>query len=282
MLNPKDLIPGRARNAARQLRHRVSRAVGKPYLRDLSPTPQFAPGTVTSARINRLLHRSGGTTYWEIGVANGETIEAVDAAQRVGIDPWPVFGLDRMPQDMDFHSMVSDRFFGGLRPKATVDAVLLDGLHEFEQTYRDLRNSLLHLSPIGFILIDDTVPADAVAAMPCQQDAVKTALQMNLEFPRPWMGDVYKVVYVIARAHPELSHFTFESEGRHQTVVWIRDRSTKAVSSPTAFADASQLGFEDVWLRSLPEWFNAAPDESILRAFEDHLRLQSSFSGPPL
>ena len=40
----------------------------------------------------------------------------------------------------------------------SLDLVYLDGLHTFEQTYRDLCNTLMHAHPATVILVDDTVP----------------------------------------------------------------------------------------------------------------------------
>ena len=145
----KATIPGSVRNHARQWRNRAARFRGRAHLRELAPRPELASGSLTSSRINELLSRNKGDAYLEIGVADGETLEAISATRRTGVDPWPMFALDRIPEGIEFHPVRSDQFFAAVAEGWAVDAVLLDGLHEFRQTYADLRNSLGHLRAGG-------------------------------------------------------------------------------------------------------------------------------------
>jgi hypothetical protein len=259
------------RNKVRQLRHKLSRMMGKAHLRELNNNPDLSTGSATAARINELLKLNLGISYLEIGVAHGETLESVRAERRTGVDPSPVFALDRLPRGLSFHSVTSDQFFARLDQRVSFDAVLLDGLHEFTQTYRDLLNALKHLGPRGFILIDDTVPADAASAIPSQKEAVRVAIASNLPFPRPWMGDVYKVVQTLSIAHPDLEYYTYVGSGRHQTVVWRKLRHKPLDTESLLGESSSPMEFDQTWTQSLPEWFHAATDEQIQKAFEQFI-----------
>ncbi|HET7247078.1 MAG TPA: class I SAM-dependent methyltransferase [Streptosporangiaceae bacterium] len=43
-----------------------------------------------------------------------------------------------------FAEMTSDEFFAGLPTGKTYDLIFIDGLHTFEQAYRDLCNAIVH------------------------------------------------------------------------------------------------------------------------------------------
>ena len=263
-------VPVATRNSLLQLRNRLARASGRPILRELAGSSSTAPGTFTATRVNDLLKINSGTTYLEIGVFSGETLEAIACNSRVGVDPYPVFALDRLPDGMVFHRTTSDNFFEKLGSDVTFDAILLDGLHEYEQTYRDLRNSLRHLSPVGFIVIDDTVPSDATAALPSQSEAISAAEQLGLSFPRPWMGDVFRVVYEIFQSHPDLQYFTYIGDNRHQTVVWPGRPSRASDVVPNEGSAGCQVDFSDDWAIQLPSWFAPGTSVEIEREFELH------------
>lgn len=104
-------------------------------------------------------------SYLEVGVEKGATFENVPLRLRVGVDPSPKFDLSTLPPRADFFAGPSDSFFAQLDPAEQFDVVFLDGLHTFQQTYRDLINALEHC-PRGIILVDDVVPSDEVSAIP--------------------------------------------------------------------------------------------------------------------
>lgn len=260
-------MPVSVRGAARQNRNRMLRLWGRAFLRELAPSPFGLPGTVSSDRLNELIRINNAQCYLEVGVAHGETIEAVMAARRIGVDPWPDFALDRVPSGIRVFRRTSDKFFERLPSHVRYDAIFLDGLHEAHQTMRDLRNALLHLSPRGFIVIDDTVPADSVAAIPQQEVSVSTAERLGLPFPRPWMGDVYKVVHSLSLHAPGLDYFTYDDAGRHQTVVWPQSQEGWMVALGELDPISAALDFDEAWPSVLPDWFRPRPQSEILAAF---------------
>jgi len=251
------------------MRDQSLQLLGVSRRRLLSPSPLHAHGTLASGRINALLALNAGKTYLEIGVADGTTLEAVRAGDKEGVDPWPVFNTRRLPTGVTFHRTFSDRFFE--ESARQFDAVLLDGLHEFGQTYRDLCNALGHLSSRGFVILDDTVPADDVSALPNQEDAIQLARQRGLTFPRPWMGDVFRVVHAISIVHPELEYYTYTDGGRHQTVVWNRYAQTPVSASAMDDVRLGQVEFDESWSETLPDWFHPASEAEIVRSFSAFL-----------
>ena len=89
------------------------------------------------------------------------------ARRRCGVDPNPLFDAVLLPRGATFAVMTSDEFFRTIRPSRRFNVAFLDGLHTFEQTYRDMINTFAHLTN-GVILIDDTVPVDEYSAIPDQ------------------------------------------------------------------------------------------------------------------
>lgn len=220
-----------------------------------------------------MLRLNKGAKYLEVGVANGATLEAVHAVERVGVDPWPVFATWRLPDGVAFERRSSDTYFRALSADQRFDAILLDGFHEGHQTYRDLVNALLHLAPKGFIIIDDTVPADSVAAMPSENAAIETAFELGLPFPRPWMGDVYRVVHEISSWHPFIEYYTWNDSGRPQTVLWFQEgMPPQGLDSLEMVPKSRDVAYDERWVRNIPMWFHATKHDQILDCFAAHVR----------
>ena len=115
-------------------------------------------------RINTLAKGLGASRYLEIGIENGYTFENIVIDTRVGVDPAPLFDLEKLPVGVSVFAVESDAYFASLAPEVTFDLVFIDGLHTYEQTKSYFFNALRHV-PIGVLLIDDTVPSDEIAAM---------------------------------------------------------------------------------------------------------------------
>lgn len=183
-------------------------------------------------RINWLLglqakagFRSGRQKYLEIGVRAGDTLAAVSAAQKVGVDP--LFEPNRtqvqntVGLDVALIEATSEDFFGS--QIGVFDFIFLDGLHHWEQTYRDFTAALQVLRPGGLILVDDTVPIDAFAVGRDQAKSVawRRRFRWNMDRPGAWNGDVFKVVPVLGALYRDLDWATF-TRGNGQTVFFRR------------------------------------------------------------
>ena len=97
--------------------------------------------------------------YLEIGVWAGETFHALRAGRKVAVDP--TFRFEHSDREMgcEYHEVTSDQYFMALTHDASLfDVIFLDGMHTFEQTLRDLMNSIDFLRRDGVIVIDDVWP----------------------------------------------------------------------------------------------------------------------------
>jgi len=198
---------------------------------------------VMAERLNALANIISASTYLEIGVAKGATFTQVVVPYKVGVDPKFQFSVhDHADQNTTFHEVKSDVFFATLASKhGEFDLIYLDGLHTFEQTFRDFCASIRHSHANTIWLIDDTHPSGWLAAN--RNDRVTRRLRklFGIKDLR-WMGDVFKVVFTIHDFFPQFSYATFPGHG--QTVVWLATRKNFA---PTwnSLEKISRLGYLD-------------------------------------
>jgi hypothetical protein len=109
------------------------------------------------------------STYLEIGCAHDENFSKIDLKEKIGVDP--VSG--------GTHRMTSDNFFKSNIKK--FDFIYIDGLHTYEQTIKDIKNSLVCLNKDGVILLHDCLPK-------------KIWNQIVPRMYSKWNGDVWKAI----------------------------------------------------------------------------------------
>jgi len=160
------------------------------------------------------------TRYLEIGVWKGHTFSAVQFDHKDGVDPLPKCFARRRRGEF-IHRMTSDVFFAQHANLPPYDVVFLDGLHTFEQTARDLWNSMSTASPQTVWLIDDVVPANEAQAA----ESIASAFAMSAAAGSPsyaWTGDVYRLAFALDRMGELLDYRTIVGSGREQLLVWLK------------------------------------------------------------
>jgi hypothetical protein len=223
--------------------------------RSESPAQQeMATGeTLTQRRLYALSEGLDAATYLEIGVATGTTFLGIRVPNRTGVDP--KFGFDTTPY-ADAHTTfvptTSDEFFASLASDVKFDLMFIDGLHTFEQTYRDLCAALLHSHPRSVILLDDTVPIDVYSSIGDVAQSLRYREQAGIS-PRMWHGDVYKVVLAIHDFHLGLNYRTIVGPGNPQTLVW---------RTPNAIRTAHFGSIEEI---SRVTWFELMDNRQLLQ-----------------
>ncbi len=184
-------------------------------------------------RINSIINKLALSSYLEIGVNKGETFTGVNATRKVAVDP--VFNFDYHERlllyrdNEHYYATTSDDFF--YQNDESFEIIFLDGLHTFEQTFRDFCNAVTIAEKNTIIIIDDTLPSDIYSAHPIQDEAIKTRKNDTLINSGSWHGDVYKTVFAIREFFPLWSFRTIVSGGNPQTVVFRqteRRNGTKA------------------------------------------------------
>ena len=112
--------------------------------------------------IQKLIEKYGYTIYLEIGIRGGQNFQAIKLKDKTGVDP--------ATNKHVTHKMTSDTFFS--ENKRVYDLIFIDGLHEYEQVYRDITNALKVLQPNGTIVCHDMLPTTEISqqyprATPC-------------------------------------------------------------------------------------------------------------------
>ncbi len=107
--------------------------------------------------------------YLEIGCDKDENFSKIKIEKKTGVDPLRGGTL----------RMTSDQFF--LQNDKKYDLVFLDGLHTYEQTIKDIKNSVNCLNPNGIIIIHDCLPK-------------KIWNQIVPRIYGHWNGDVWKAI----------------------------------------------------------------------------------------
>ena len=96
--------------------------------------------------INALIQAYSLDSYLEIGLRTGMSFKNVTCNHKESVDPsWS-----------PTYKMTSDMFFATNKNK--YDIIFIDGLHEEEQVYRDIKNSLKCLNSGGFVVLHDCNP----------------------------------------------------------------------------------------------------------------------------
>lgn len=228
------------------------------------PVPRMGRWSVR--RINAL-HAAlpGLRDYLEVGLASGETFEQVRVRNRTGVDPVPTFDLEDLPRRTRVVEATSDEFFAS--DDGRFDLVFLDGMHVYQQTYRDLVNTLQVCS--GLVLVDDVVPKDEVSAIPDQRESY--AERARRGWPkkgRPWHGDVFRMVPCVVDHHPELEWRTIVGSGNPQLLVWKPDPTVRTVSvSDEVLEGYAAVTYADVFSDGVPPSFRPVEeDEAIASA----------------
>jgi hypothetical protein len=190
---------------------------------DLLVTLSSNPGERFSVRrLNRLAGALHARRYLEIGVAQGETFLGIQAAERTGVDPRFAFDWQHWHgrEGISLQQCRSDAFFASLDPATQFDLIFVDGLHTFEQTYRDLLHALRHSHPRTVIAIDDTVPCDVFSTCRDMEEALRLRREGGLVGDDRWHGDTYRVVPLLTAFHPDLQLLTLMDGGNPWTLLW--------------------------------------------------------------
>lgn len=125
-----------------------------------------------------LVYRFNYQSYLEIGVQNSDVnFNKVDEGlemRRIGVDPDPSAEAE--------YPLTSDVFFEEWKMGGQAfDLIFIDGLHHADQVYRDMENSLRHLSPVGTIVVHDCKPRNYAA-----QVVPRTQVEWNGDVWRGW------------------------------------------------------------------------------------------------
>jgi hypothetical protein len=212
------------------------------------------------------------SSYLEIGVENGLTLEAVKIKNKTGVDPHPKFKRTFFTFKTKSKVMESDQFFES--NQAMFEIIYLDGLHTFEQTYRDFMNSLKVISNDGFIIVDDTVPIDEYSALPNQIEAYEARRIGTNSLETSWHGDVFKLISVISEwGISFLEIATIKDLRNPKTVMWLHEgHSWSSVLAKATEVDDSIFTYKSEFKSGIPSKFGPITSSELLLRVKDNYK----------
>lgn len=210
-------------------------------------TSLYPPMTIhTTRRISFLKDLTAASRYLEVGVCKGQTFNHISFSRKVAVDPKFQFDVSDFQQEgVSFNEITSDEYFLNKSSDEVFDIIFLDGLHTYDQTYRDFCNALSHCHDRTIILIDDTLPSDRFSALRNSAQAHLMRRQESNSDSRDWHGDVFKVLILLKLFHSKFEYATLVGSGNPQTVVWneCSPRLNKAALHPKPFKQFAEHRF---------------------------------------
>jgi len=175
-----------------------------------TPLRWWLPNQVTRIElIQRAVHRLSAVRYLEIGVSDGDCFTRVSVATKIGVDPIapaPLVTSEIKKPGTSYYRLTSDQFFQLEAPRVLrekVDVVFVDGLHTFDQAYRDCVSAVTYLAPDGILLVHDCLPtseAEARVAASYEEVRALSGPDWNLD----WTGDTWKAIVKLRASHSDL------------------------------------------------------------------------------
>lgn len=245
------------------LRAAVRHKTGRKRKFDRKTRPSVEVGD-SPRRLNTLLSEFDTTSsYLEIGIHHGFTLEQIEAQRLVGVDPNPRFSLRALPPNISVHPITSDDYFDNHGNSQKFDVIFIDGLHLYPQVVRDLMNASNHLNRGGAILIDDTVPSDEMSAIPDQAESLRRRRESGSK-NSAWHGDVWKILYLLS-AHEDVFEWrTILGSSNPQTLVWLRPGVEEIENLDLEARRFQGLEYSECFQDGLPAIFNACDESTAI------------------
>lgn len=176
-------------------------------------------------------------SYLEIGCDRNQSFSNINIDKRVGVDP----------VEGGTHKMTSDEFF--LNNNDKFDIIFIDGLHQYEQVIKDVKNSLNCLTKNGIILLHDCLPRTL----------------WNQVYPRinsDWNGDVWKAI-VECRTYENIDTYTCIAD-RGMGLIVPRKNMNKLILNKSNFR---RLRYKDYY-QNHEQYMNLIEYHDIFKTIE--------------
>lgn len=164
--------------------------------------------------VQALLDKIKGRTYLEIGTDYGSSFFLIHAKRKIAVDPYFKLKLRKKIKGAfvralkfrkeTFFETTSDDFFlnnSNLFDNKKLDVALVDGLHTYEQSLKDVLNVLKYLGNDGFIVLHD-----------CNPESQSEASPLALKSCGPWCGDVWKTIVHLRSLRNDLRVFVLDCD----------------------------------------------------------------------
>ncbi len=161
--------------------------------------------------VQEIFRKTNFKTYLEIGTEDGLSFLPIKCKYKIAVDSHFLISRKRKikwffknPYNIrnKYFEETSDDFFRKrenlLNRKKKVDVVLIDGLHTFQASLKDVLNSLKHINSKGIIIMHDCLPPHKAAAL--QTNQFPNEEQKKIDgWTGEWCGDVWKSIIYLRR-----------------------------------------------------------------------------------
>ncbi len=190
--------------------------------------------------INKIIKYKNYNSYLEIGCQSDVNFEKILAPNKIGVDP----------MDGGTHRMTSDDFFKDNQKR--FDIIFIDGLHEYRQVLRDIKNSIKYLNEDGVILIHDCLPS-------------KIWHQTIPQTHSSWNGDVWKAI-VECRTFENIDTYTCIAD--HGLGVIFNRKNKNRLN--LKLKNFKELKFKDYFKRH-KEFMNTISESDLFNLIENKI-----------
>ena len=185
--------------------------------------------------IQKIIYNKKYKNYLEIGCDRDENFSKIKIENKTGVDPLQGGTL----------RMTSNNFF--IKNNKNFDLIFLDGLHTYEQTIKDINNSLKILNKDGVIIIHDCLPK-------------KIWNQIVPRIYGHWNGDVWKAI-VHSRTYSSADTYTCIAD--HGLGIIFKRKNRNQLDLKKNFKN---LKFSDYY-ENHKEFMNLISHEELLSVF---------------
>ena len=185
--------------------------------------------------IQKIINNKKYKNYLEIGCDRDENFSKIKIENKTGVDPLQGGTL----------RMTSNNFF--IKNNKNFDLIFLDGLHTYEQTIKDIDNSLKILNKDGVIIIHDCLPK-------------KIWNQIVPRIYGHWNGDVWKAI-VHSRTYSSADTYTCIAD--HGLGIIFKRKNRNQLDLKKNFKN---LKFSDYY-ENHKEFMNLISHEELLSVF---------------
>jgi hypothetical protein len=189
--------------------------------------------------VKNILKYKNYKSYLEIGTFRDDLFNEVECEKKIGVDP--VSGGNVRKTSDNFFLDNNDKF----------DLIFIDGLHHYEQTKKDITNSLNVLNEGGLILMHDCMPRNYY------YQAVPRS-QFN------WNGDTYKAFLEFRAKDDYDSYCCYADEGIG--VILKRRNKNKLKLDLKNF---SKLNYND-YANNYKSYLNLIEYEDLINIIKDY------------
>jgi hypothetical protein len=200
--------------------------------------------------LNLITSKIKAKKYLEIGVDKGKVFLQVNVNKKLAVDPVLKIPFKKKLSSCikDYHNIfneyfeiTSDKFFeikqNHLEALSGIDLIFVDGLHAYEQAYRDVLNSLKYVSQKGIIIMHDCNPStesEAKTECPPQNDSTSTEDKSG----SLWCGDVWKTIVRLRSEQIDLNIFVLDcdfgigviSKGKNEVLQNINEKEISSLN----------------------------------------------------